>query len=71
MINYKPETAPDTLDEMANALMKHQALTLLYKKLRTMPNYANRDAHLCKVEARIQRASVQIETLANRLILLG
>jgi hypothetical protein len=71
MINYTSQTAPDTLDEMANALLKHQALTLLHRKLRSMPNYANRDAHICKVEGRIHHASVQIEILANRLILLG
>lgn len=71
MINYKPKIEPDTLDDLAEALHKHQALTLLHKKLRSMPNYANRDAHICKVEKRVQLASVQIEILANRLILLG
>jgi len=71
MFNYKPKIQPDTLDELGDVLLKREKLALVHSKLKSMPNYANKDMHFCTIERRIRSTDVQIQILLSRLILLG
>lgn len=70
MLNYTTEKE-DTLEELGQALLNDHALRLLYKHLKSMPDYPNKEMHLCSVVRKAGYISTQIEILSNRLILLG
>ena len=68
-MNVSSET--DTLTELESLLQKDHSLRLLYRHLKNMPDYVNKDIHMRIVERRGKTIIAQIEVLTSRLILWG
>ena len=70
MINHTTQKQ-DTLEELGQVLLDDHAMRLLYKHLKSMPDYPNKQAHMNTILAKARNISTQIQMLSNRLILLG
>lgn len=68
-MNHTSQPTKDTIDQLGAALIECEGLTRVHRHMKSLPNYANKDAHYSQIERRIKQCQARIELLSSQLIL--